>query len=271
MTFRNKRGLVGRLATSLPGLVLVGAGAMLTISGSTALAEELKILDVHGKTRSAVVLQEGGTATVRVELAKSAENIAGISVSLVNSATGQVAQTAATDTDGVAVFNNVADGSFRVALEKQTLEVADVKIHLNNIAQRSSDSNSQKRRDARAMYVAGAGAVAGGIGVAIGASDSGSSGSTSAASLTGEGAGAASADGSSVGGFSGGATGGATTSGIADTPPPVGTIDTGGGTPTDLGFPNNIVGPPNLTPGGGTGDTPPDPGAIQDPPAVSSS
>ncbi len=279
MTFRDKRGLTGRLRISLNGLVAVGAGAMLFLSTSAASADELKILDTTGLTRSAVVLQEGGSAKVTIALTKQgAEASHGTSVSLINRADGELLETVPTEKGGIAVFSNVPDGTFNVKVNDTSIIVSDVKIDTNQAMQTSADSSIQKRKDARAMYVAGAGAVAGGIGIAIGAGSSGSGSSGSTASLSGEGVGASGVGGSGPGGTGAGSFDspgtGATTAAIDDTPPDPGAPNTGGGTPTDLGSPGNNVGDPSQGGTGGTGgggDSTPDPGTIQDPPTISGS
>ncbi|MCB0346912.1 MAG: hypothetical protein KDD66_17470, partial [Bdellovibrionales bacterium] len=274
MTFRDKRGFSSRLRASVPKLAAVGAGALFFLSSSVASADELKILDLDGKTRSAVILQEGGSATVTVEVTKVGSTLAGIPVSLVNGTNGQLVQTSMTDQAGIAIFKNVPNGTFNLSVKDSMLKVSDVKINLNGSQQTSSDSEAQKREDARVMYIAGAGAVAGGIGIAIGAGNSGSGSGSSTASLSGEGFGASGAGGSGPGGTGAGsfdspAGEGGTAAALNDTPPNPGSPNMGGGTPNTLGPVNNNSGDPSQggTGGvGGGGDTTPNPGSILQPP-----
>ena len=186
----------------------VGLSLVVLMWAGVASADQVKILDRTGATRSITELQAGAAATVRIALKEGAAKSEGIEITLTNEETASVIQKAATDAKGVANFLNVQPGTYKLGVADSSQTIADVQILKapSATSKRGEISDSDARGISRAMYVAGASVVAGGIGVAIAGSDSGSdstsvSGSAFNADVSGSGL---AADGSGAAALAGG-------------------------------------------------------------------
>ncbi|MCB0359339.1 MAG: hypothetical protein KDD44_06875 [Bdellovibrionales bacterium] len=242
-------------------LLRIAMGSAFLVGGvSSSYADELKVMDTNGKVRSMAELADGTSAMLRVKLTpQSAES--SITVSLLNSVTDQVIQEATADAAGLAVFQDVKAGNFKIALpdSASNVSVADVEVVRNTMKKQSkADSANSKRESARAMYVAGASAVAGGVAIALGSSSDGSGSASSSAFVETDLSGVREAGGSvlEVGGNSNGSGPAAL---AADNPPSIPTPDPAPGSITPVTPPSNNVGGSAGGTTSGSGDNTPTP------------
>lgn len=168
------------LLALLPAALLLMRGFVTPV-----LAEQLKIIDSQGKTRSAAELNSGDMAAVKVELKSSTpgSNLGGVSVSLVDSSTKKAVQTTKSDGTGLAQFLDVAAGTYQVVPSDASskIEISDVQINKGVSSRQGSLSAQDSSRVVnRALYVSGASAVAGVLGVALASQGSGGSSTESA-------------------------------------------------------------------------------------------
>lgn len=167
-----------RLSKTVLGVLVVPLCCLMLVS--SAAAEQIKITDSSGNTRSMMELTAGTSATVRVTLKGTTNQTPeGTNVSLMNSETNKQTQSTTANSAGIAEFPNVSAGTYSLSIGDQKMTIADVQvIKLKTGGQQSSVSDEKTREVGRAMYVGGASAVAGVAGIAAAVS-SGSSGSGS--------------------------------------------------------------------------------------------
>ena len=130
------------------------AGLILAFLSPTARAEqELRIIDVEGKTQSVVELDDSAPdraqATVRVSLASMQEQAPGLPptevqgvelslIKIVNGREGDVVQTAKTFKNGVATFNAIPPGVYKVRTECDQMVIANAVVSGDNLINRAN-------------------------------------------------------------------------------------------------------------------------------------
>lgn len=168
--------------------VAVAVGVFASGLASVARAEEVKILDAAGNTRSVFNLVNGGVATVRVHIQRSdGKPIEGSTLSLIREGEMTVLQASSADAAGMASFGNVPEGTFQLKTDGQEIAITDVEITKSSEQHSKSTESDEVNGLGQSVYIAGASA-AGIAAVAIGVSGSGSSSGvsrTSAAFLDG--------------------------------------------------------------------------------------
>jgi hypothetical protein len=178
MTVWKRREQVSQSKLRFMSKITLGAAALVLTSSPATFADELKVLDLQGKTRSAVEMSDGTSASVRVSLI-SASQKENVKVSLIDTHSNNVIQTVLTGPGGIAMFENISTGTFKVSVDNKLAnpKIANISILQNNNAQHGSlgSSESEKRSHAKAMYLGGASAVAGAVGIALGTSGGSSS------------------------------------------------------------------------------------------------
>ena len=153
---------------------------------STALADQVKVLDNEGHTQSMLNVTEGMSAEVKVQLkAEDAAAVSGVSVALVDVSSKQEKQSAVSDSAGVVLFNSVTGGTYLVRVKSAAARVETVDIVKSEAAgaDKRSVSDAEARKMSRAMYVGGASAVVGALGVTAATANSGSGSGSGSDSL----------------------------------------------------------------------------------------
>jgi len=159
----------------------LGAAAIVLLSTTLVSAEELRVIDAAGKTRSVADIAAGSSAAVNVTVAEKLT--APLSISLLNSKDNKVLHTTSADAKGFATFKNIESGTYKVTTTDSKASLATVEIVPTTSADQGAVEGDE-RNVSRSMYVAGASAVAGVLGVSL-ANSGGSGDSTGAATVEG--------------------------------------------------------------------------------------
>ena len=173
-----KKGIVASVSLMLFAFVLVG----------TAFAEQIKIIDQEGKTKSMAELSSGSEASVKVSLATSGEKtskLGDITVSLLSENGTEALQETKSTSEGIANFSNVGSGTYKLKVEEQGISIAEVSISDSTSSKQGaalSSEEDKKRSLARAMYLGGAGALASAVAIPIAINNDSSSGGSRSAS-----------------------------------------------------------------------------------------
>jgi hypothetical protein len=154
----------------------LGAAAIVLVSAGVVSADELRVLDTAGKTRSVADLATGSSAAVKVTL--NEKLTIPVSINLLSANSKEIVQSTTSDEKGLATFKNIAPGSYTVTTNSAQATVANVEI-ITSAAGDQGTVEDNERNVSRSMYVAGASAVAGVLGVSL--ANSGGSGDSVAA------------------------------------------------------------------------------------------
>ena len=104
----------------------LGAAAIVLLSTTLVSAEELRVIDAAGKTRSVADIAAGSSAAVNVTVAEKLT--APLSISLLNSKDNKVLHTTSADAKGFATFKNIESGTYKVTTTDSKASLATVEI-----------------------------------------------------------------------------------------------------------------------------------------------
>ena len=150
------------------------------VFAGVSFADQIKIVDHLGNTRSMAVVNVGATAEVKVAISASQNELAkNATVRLVDLKTGTQVKELLTDSRGHVSFSNVPAGNYKIVLNNKQVQIANVEIDDSVTAEVAADSSS--RAKTVALYAGGISAVGGGAAIALSGGSSSSSGSTDSA------------------------------------------------------------------------------------------